>query len=87
MTIFDIDKSITMTTEFHGEDEIERKMLGLWADQRFKTVNLGMKLVGESVKITMNENHVTDISFLMFDRLSVRELAEIITRAAKEKFT
>ena len=39
MTVFDLDKSISV--EFHGQDVIERKMLGLWADERFKTVNLG----------------------------------------------
>ena len=84
MATFDLDKSISI--EFHSEDVIERKMLGLWADSRFKTVNLGMKLVGESVKITMNEHHVTDISFLVFDQLAVKELAEIIIKAAKLKF-
>ena len=47
MTVFDLDKSITI--EFHGQDEIERKMLGLWADERFKTVNLGMMLMNENV--------------------------------------
>jgi hypothetical protein len=85
MTIFDLDKSITI--EFHSEDRIERKMLGLWQLEPFKTVNIGMKLVGENVKITMNEHHVTDISFLMFDQLAVHELADIIIKAAKEKFT
>ena len=84
MATFDLDKSISI--EFHAEDVIERKMLGLWADSRFKTVNLGMKLVGESVKITMNEHHVADISFLVFDQLAVKELAEIIIKAAKQKF-
>ena len=84
MTIFDLDKSISI--EFHAEDIIERKMLGLWADSRFKTVNLGMKLVGESVKISMNEYYVTDISFLVFEQLSVKEIAEIIIKKAKQKF-
>jgi len=84
MASFDLDKSISI--EFHGQDEIERKMLGLWADPRFKTVNLGMKLVGENVQITMNKHHVTDISFLVFEQLAVKELAEIIIRQAKEKF-
>ena len=51
MTIFDLDKSITV--EFHSEDRIERKMLGLWADERFKFANLGMKIVNEKVAITM----------------------------------
>jgi len=84
MTIFDLDKSISI--EFHAEDIIERKMLGLWADPRFKTVNLGMKLVGESVKISMNEYYVTDVSFLVFEQLSVKEIAEIIIKKAKQKF-
>jgi len=84
MTIFDLDKSISI--EFHAEDIIERKMLGLWADPRFKTVNLGMKLVGESVNIIMNEYYVTDISFLVFEQLSVKEIAEIIINKAKQKF-
>ena len=84
MAAFDLDKSISI--EFHAEDIIERKMLGLWADPRFKTVNLGMKLVGESVKISMNEYYVTDISFLVFEQLSVKEIAEIIINKAKQKF-
>ena len=84
MAAFDLDKSISI--EFHAEDIIERKMLGLWADPRFKTVNLGMKLVGESVKISMNEYYVTDISFLVFEQLSVKEIAEIIIKKAKQKF-
>ena len=84
MTIFDLDKSISI--EFHAEDIIERKMLGLWADPRFKTVNLGMKLVGESVKISMNGYYVIDISFLVFEQLSVKEIAEIIINKAKQKF-
>ena len=85
MTIFDLDKSISI--EFHGGvDAIEKKMLGLWANEAFKTCNLGMQLVGESVKITINDHHVTDISFLMFDQLAVHELAEIIFKASKEKF-
>lgn len=84
MTIFDLDKSISI--EFHAEDVIERKMLGLWADSRFKTVNLGMKLVGESVKISMNGYYVIDISFLVFEQLSVKEIAEIIINKAKQKF-
>ena len=84
MAAFDLDKSISI--EFHAEDIIERKMLGLWADPRFKTVNLGMKLVGESVKISMNGYYVIDISFLVFEQLSVKEIAEIIIKKAKQKF-
>ena len=84
MATFDLDKSISI--EWHSGDVIERKMLGLWSDPRFKTVNLGMKLVGENVKITMNEHDVTDISFLIYEKLSVKELASIIIKAAKEKF-
>ena len=49
MAVFNIEKSITI--EFHAEDLIERKMLGLWADERFKKVNLGMRLVNEQVVI------------------------------------
>lgn len=82
MTIFNLDKAISI--EFHGQDEIERKMLGLWADERFKAVNLGMKLVGENVQITMNNYFVTAISFRIFEQLSVKELAEIIIREAKK---
>ncbi len=82
MTIFNLDTAISI--EFHGQDEIERKMLGLWADERFKAVNLGMKLVGENVQITMNNYFVTAISFRIFEQLSVKELAEIIIREAKK---
>jgi len=84
MAIFNIEKSITI--EFHAEDLIERKMLGLWADQRFKDANLGMKLVNEQVVISMGERFVTGIPFTLFDKLAVKELAEIILRAAREQF-
>ena len=84
MTVFDLDKSITI--EFHGQDEIERKMLGLWADERFKTVNLGMMLMNENVVISMGDRDVTEIPFLVFEQLAVKELAEIIIREAKQKF-
>tara|TARA_R110000851_G_scaffold188713_2_gene338767 strand:+ start:666 stop:926 length:261 start_codon:yes stop_codon:yes gene_type:complete len=84
MAAFDLDNSISI--EFHGQDEIERKMLGLWADERFKTVNLGMMLMNEYVVISMNDLDVTEIPFLVFEQLSVKELAEIIIREAKHKF-
>ena len=84
MTVFDLDKSITI--EFHGQDEIERKMLGLWGDERFKTVNLGMMLMNENVVISMGDRDVTEIPFLVFEQLAVKELAEIIIRDAKQKF-
>jgi|TARA_R110000824_G_scaffold339225_1_gene525732 hypothetical protein len=84
MTVFDLDKSITI--EFHGQDEIERKMLGLWGDERFKTVNLGMMLMNENVVISMGDRDVTEIPFLVFEQLAVKELAEIIIREAKQKF-
>ena len=84
MAVFDLDNSISI--EFHGQDEIERKMLGLWADERFKTVNLGMMLMNEHVVISMNDLDVTEIPFLVFEQLSVKELAEIIIREAKQKF-
>ena len=84
MAAFDLDNSISI--EFHGQDEIERKMLGLWADERFKTVNLGMMLMNEHVVISMNDLDVTEIPFLVFEQLSVKELAEIIIREAKQNF-
>ena len=84
MAAFDLDNSISI--EFHGQDEIERKMLGLWADERFKTVNLGMMLMNEHVVISMNDLDITEIPFLVFEQLSVKELAEIIIREAKQKF-
>ena len=84
MAGFNIEKSITI--EFHAEDLIERKMLGLWADERFKKVNLGMRLVNEQVVISMGERFVTEIPFTLFDQLAVKELAEIIIKAARKKF-
>ena len=82
MAAFDLDKSISI--EFHGQDSIERKMLGLWSDERFKTVNLGMLLMNENVVISMSERDITEIPFLVFEKLSVKELAEIIIREAKK---
>lgn len=85
MTIFNIDKSITI--EFHSEDRIERKMLGLWADERFKFANLGMKLANEKVVITMSRYFIVEIPMTLFDQLAVKELAEIIIKKAQKKFT
>ena len=85
MTTFDLDKAITV--EFHGEDQIERKMLGLWGQEQFRNANVGMKLVNEKVVITMNKYLITEIPFTLFDQLSVKELTEIIIKKAQERFT
>ena len=84
MGAFDLDKSINI--EFHGQDVIERKMLGLWADERFKRVNLGMMLMNEHVVISMGDRDITEIPFLVFEQLSVKEIAEIIINKTKQKF-
>lgn len=84
MGAFDLDKSISI--EFHGQDSIERKMLGLWADERFKRVNLGMMLMNENVVISMGDRQITEIPFLVFEQLSVKEIAEIIINKTKQKF-
>ena len=76
MATFDLSKSISI--EFHAEDSIERKMLGLWADDRFKQANVGMRLVNERVVISTGQRIVTEIPFVLFDKLSVKELAEIM---------
>jgi hypothetical protein len=84
MAIFDLDKSISI--EFHAEDAIERKMLGLWGQPEFAKWNIGMCLVNEQVQISVRDRVVTKIPFTLFDKLSVKELAEIITREATRKF-
>tara|TARA_R110000765_G_scaffold371039_1_gene461257 strand:+ start:258 stop:518 length:261 start_codon:yes stop_codon:yes gene_type:complete len=85
MSIFDLDQSITV--EFHGGvDEIEKKMLGLWADERFKEANVGMRLVNGQVVISMGQRIVTKIPFRLFEKLSVKELAEIVIKEVKYKF-
>ena len=84
MTIFDLDQSITV--EFHGGvDEIERKILGLWADERFKQSNMEMSLVNDQVVISMGRLVVAKIPFNLFDQLSVKELAEIIIKQFNSK--
>jgi len=83
--MFDLSKSISI--EFHAEDSIERKMLGLWADERFKSANLGMTLVNDKVVITMSTYFITEIPFTLFDQLSVKELSQIIIEKAQERFT
>ena len=84
MTIFDLDQSITV--EFHGGvDEIEKKILGLWADPRFKQLNIGMLLVNEQVVVMTGQRIVTKIPFALFDQLSVKELAEIIIKQFNSK--
>jgi len=85
MTMFDLSKSISI--EFHAEDSIERKMLGLWADERFKLANLGMTLVNDKVVITMSRYFIAEIPMTLFDQLAVKELAEIIIEKAQKKFT
>lgn len=85
MTMFDLSKSISI--EFHAEDSIERKMLGLWADERFKSANLGMTLVNDKVVITMSTYFITEIPFTLFDQLSVKELSQIVIEKAQERFT
>jgi|TARA_R110002020_G_scaffold124470_1_gene281463 hypothetical protein len=85
MTIFDLDQSITV--EFHGGvDEIEKKMLGLWADERFKQANVGMRLINEHVVVMLGQRIVTEIPFALFEKLAVKELAEIIINQVKYKF-
>ena len=85
MSIFDLDQSITV--EFHGGvDEIERKILGLWADERFKQSNMEMSLVNEQVVVTMGQRIVTEIPFSLFEKLAVIELAEIICNQVKCKY-
>ena len=85
MTIFDLDQSITV--EFHGGvDEIEKKMLGLWADERFKQANVGMRLANEKVIVMIGQRIVTEIPFALFEKLAVKELAEIIINLVKYKY-
>ena len=84
MTIFDLEQSITV--EFHGGvDEIEKKILGLWADPRFKQSNIGMLLVNEQVVVMTGQRIVTKIPFALFDQLSVKELAKIIIKQFNSK--
>ena len=85
MAVFDFEKSISI--EFHSKDSIERKMLGLWADERFKLANLGMTLVNDKVVITMSRYFIAEIPMTLFDQLAVKELAEIIIEKAQKKFT
>ena len=81
---FDLDKSISI--EFHAEDSIERKMLGLWALPEFSQANIQMRLENEQVLISIRKMHVTKIPFSVFDQLSVKELASIIIKQVKEKY-
>ena len=47
-------------------------------DDRFKQANVGMRLVNERVVISTGQRIVTEIPFVLFDKLSVKELAEIM---------
>jgi len=87
MTIFDLDKSISV--EFHGGvDVIEKKMLGLWADERLKSLksNIGMKLVNENVEVSVNKIVVAEIPFMVFEQLATVEIVEILLTKIKERF-
>lgn len=81
MTIFDLDQSITVEYK-GGVDEIERKMLGLWADDRLKKANIGMRLVEGNVVIYSGQQIVTRLAFAFFERLAVKEIGDIIVREA-----
>tara|TARA_R110000744_G_scaffold183934_3_gene303323 strand:+ start:4221 stop:4481 length:261 start_codon:yes stop_codon:yes gene_type:complete len=85
MTIFDhLEKSITI--EFHGGvDSLERKMLGIWADERFKKANIGIRLENEKVVISIGPKIITKFPFPVFESLSVKEIGEIIVREFREK--
>ena len=87
MTIFDLDNSISV--EFHGGvDVIEKKMLGLWADERLKNLNssIGMKLANENVVISINNVVVAEIPFMVFEKLATVEIVEILLTKIKERF-
>ena len=84
MSIFDLDQSITV--EFQGGvDAIERKMLGLWADDRLKKANIGMRLVDGKVVITTGQRVITKVPFALFEQLAVKEIGDIIIREAMPK--
>tara|TARA_R100000306_G_scaffold58899_1_gene57610 strand:- start:1619 stop:1876 length:258 start_codon:yes stop_codon:yes gene_type:complete len=84
MSIFDLDQSITV--EFQGGvDAIERKMLGLWADERMKKANIGMQLVDGQVVVSSNQRVVTRLPFSLFEQLAVKEIGDIIVREATFK--
>jgi len=85
MTIFDgLEKSITI--EFQGGvDGLERKMLGIWADERFKKANIGIRLENEEVVISIGPKIITRFPFAVFESLSVKEIGEIIVREFREK--
>ena len=85
MTIFDLDKSISV--EFHGGvDVIEKKMLGLWANERLKgfKLNIEMKLINENVSISFNKAEVAEIPFIVFEQLATVEIVEILLSKIKE---
>ena len=87
MTIFDLDKSISV--EFHGGvDVIEKKMLGLWVDERLKSLktSIGMKLVNENVVVIVSDIPVVEIPFPVFERLATVEVADIIISKIEERF-
>jgi len=84
MAVFNIDKSITI--EFHAEDHIERKILGIWADERFKDANIRIKLINENVVITVRGVQVTIIPYQVFEKLATVEVADIIVKETKERF-
>jgi len=85
MTIFDgLEKSITI--EFQGGvDGLERKMLGIWADERFKKANIGIHLENEEVVISIGPKIITRFPFAVFESLSVQEIGEIVVREFREK--
>jgi|TARA_R110002020_G_scaffold105417_2_gene245904 hypothetical protein len=85
MSIFDLDQSITV--EFQGGvDAIERKMLGLWADDRLKNANIGMQLVDGKVVVSSGKRVVTRLPFALFEQLAVKEIGDIIVREATQTF-
>lgn len=73
-----VDFTKAITLEFHAEDDIERKMLGLWADKHFRNANITMRLTNETVNINVNGVLTNQVPFLIFQQLAVKELSEMI---------
>jgi len=84
MAIFDLDKAISI--EFDAEETVQKKILGVWSQPRFRDWKIGIVLVGEEMVVSVMDLEVVRIPFVLFDSLSGNEIGDIILNETRKKY-
>jgi len=84
MAIFDLDKAISI--EFDADETVQKKILGVWNQPRFRDWNIGMVLICEEVVVSVMDREVTRMPFALFDSLSGIEIGDIILKETRKKY-